>query len=234
MSADQTTAAAAAATAAAVVAAGRELHALGLSPGASGNISVRDGDTVLVTPTGVGLGALRADRLSRLDAGGALLAGPPPTKEVPLHLALYDRLPGIRAVVHLHSTHAVAASCLEPRHPRTAQDALPALTPYFVLRVGTVPLLPYAAPGSAELGAGVRAVPDGTRAVLLANHGPATTGADLGQAVAAAIELEEAATLHLLLAGRTVRTLTPAQRAALTAPAPAPAPPPSVQETAPR
>ena len=95
---------------AAVVDAGRALHAAGLSPGASGNISVKDDDGVWATPTGTPLGGLSADGLSRLDHHGSPLCGPPPTKEVPLHLALYARLPAARAVVHLHSSHAVAVS----------------------------------------------------------------------------------------------------------------------------
>jgi ribulose-5-phosphate 4-epimerase/fuculose-1-phosphate aldolase len=191
--------------AAALAAAGRELHALGLSPGTSGNLSVRTGDGLLVTPTGAGLGTLTAGAISRLDAEGRPLQGPPPTKEVPLHLALYRRLPTARAVVHLHSTHAVAVSCCEVRPPRTTDDVLPALTPYFRMRVGKVPLCPYAPPGSEALAASVAAAAPGTRAVLLANHGPAATGGTLEEAVAAAVEVAEAAKLHLLLDGRPVR-----------------------------
>lgn len=190
-----------------LAAAGRELHALGLSPGTSGNLSVRDGDALLVTPTGAGLGTLTPEAVSRLDADGRLLAGPPPTKEVPLHLALYRRLPAARAVVHLHSTHAVAISCCAPQPPRTTDDVLPALTPYFRMRVGTVPLCPYGPPGTEALAASVAAVPERTRAVLLAHHGPAATGTTLDEAVAAAVEVEEAAKLHLLLAGHPVRLL---------------------------
>lgn len=190
-----------------LAAAGRELHALGLSPGTSGNLSVRWDDGLLVTPTGAGLGGLTAATISRLDADGRLLNGPPPTKEVPLHLALYRRLPAARAVVHLHSTHAVAVSCCEPHPPRSADDVLPALTPYFRMRVGTVPLCPYGPPGTDALAASVAGVPASARAVLLANHGPAATGGSLDEAVAAAIEVEEAAKLHLLLDGRPIRLL---------------------------
>jgi ribulose-5-phosphate 4-epimerase/fuculose-1-phosphate aldolase len=195
------------ALAAELAAAGRDLHAMGLSPGTSGNLSLRHGTGLLVTPTGAGLGTLTAETVSRLDRGGRLLAGPPPTKEVPLHLALYRRLPAARAVVHLHSTHAVAISCCDPQPPRTHDDVLPALTPYFAMRVGTVPLCPYGPPGSEALAASVGAVPDTTRAVLLAHHGPAATGTTLHEAVAAAVEVEEAAKLHLLLTGHPVRLL---------------------------
>src|SRR5881409_158074 len=90
---------------------GRSLFERGLTPGSSGNISVRlpEGDW-LVTPTNASLGFLDPARLSRLDARGRLLSGDAPTKEVPLHSALYETRPSAQAVVHLHSTHAVAVS----------------------------------------------------------------------------------------------------------------------------
>ncbi|MEU6323175.1 aldolase [Streptomyces sp. NPDC047009] len=196
----------------AVAEAGRRLHALGMSPGASGNISVRTPHGILVTPTGRGLDELTQDGLAALDADGAHTSGAPPTKEVPLHLALYARDPSAQAVVHLHSTHAVAVSCLEPDDPHSC---LPPLTAYFVMRVGRTPLIPYAAPGDRALAAHVRAVPFTFRAALLANHGLVVTGADVEQAVLAAIEVEETARLHLLLHGRRARPLGPAQIADL-------------------
>ncbi|MGW0086729.1 class II aldolase/adducin family protein [Streptomyces sp. NPDC003393] len=192
----------------AVTEAGRRLHALGLSPGASGNISVRTPDGILVTPTGRGLDELTPEELAALDADGAHTAGPPPTKEVPLHLALYARDPSARAVVHLHSTHAVAVSCLEPDDP---DSCLPPLTAYFLMRAGRTPLIPYAAPGDPALAAHVQAVPFPFRAALLANHGLVVTGTDVEQAVWSAIEVEETARLHLLLHGRRTRPLNPAQ-----------------------
>lgn len=196
----------------AVAEAGRRLHAQGLSPGASGNISVRTSDGILVTPTGRGLGELDPDGLAAVDADGAHRSGARPTKEVPLHLALYARDPSAQAVVHLHSTHAVAVSCLEADDP---YSCLPPLTAYFVMRAGRTPLLPYAAPGDPALGALVHAVPFPFRAALLANHGLVVTGTDLEQAVQAAIEVEETARLHLLLHGRRTRPLGPAQIADL-------------------
>ncbi|MEV8565456.1 class II aldolase/adducin family protein [Streptomyces sp. NPDC051322] len=199
----------------ALTAGGNHLAALGLSPGSSGNLSVRTATGFLTTPTGSSLAALTPDRISALDAAGQHRAGPPPTKEVPLHLAVYARLPHARAVVHLHSTHAVAVACLDPLD---STDVLPPLTPYAVLRLGRVPLLPYAAPGSDRLAAGTAALDPGTRAFLLANHGQVTTGATLDEAIQAAVELEESATLQLLLGDRRpVRPLTPGQRAELTA-----------------
>ncbi|MFF0792630.1 aldolase [Streptomyces spiralis] len=196
----------------AVTEAGRRLHALGLSPGASGNISVRTPDGILVTPTGRALDELTPEELAALDAHGAHTAGPPPTKEVPLHLALYARDPSAQAVVHLHSAHAVAVSCLETDDP---YSCLPPLTAYFVMRAGRTPLIPYAAPGDRALAAHVQAVPFPFRAALLANHGLVVTGTDVEQAVLAAIEVEETARLHLLLHGRRARPLNPAQIADL-------------------
>ncbi|WP_329459159.1 class II aldolase/adducin family protein [Streptomyces sp. NBC_01497] len=198
----------------ALSAAARALAALGLSPGRSGNLSVRTATGFLTTPTGGSLAACAPERLSVLDARGRHRCGPPPTKEVPLHLAVYALLPHARAVVHLHSRHAVAVACLEPPDPA---DTLPPLTPYAQLRLGRVPLLPYAPPGSARLAAAASELPPGTRAFLLANHGQVTTGRDLDEAVDAAVELEESAALHLLVGARgPVRALTERMRAELT------------------
>jgi ribulose-5-phosphate 4-epimerase/fuculose-1-phosphate aldolase len=192
----------------------RGLAAAGLSPGSSGNVSVRIRDGFLATPTGRPLGTLAPRDLSVLDGKGSHRAGPPPTKEVSLHLRLHALNPRTRAVVHLHSPYAVAAACLEPDDPASA---LPPYTPYAVMRLGpAVPLLPYAAPGSAQLAALADGLPAGTRACLLANHGSLTVAGSLDTAAQAAVELEESARLHLLLAPRTdVRLLTPEQCAPL-------------------
>lgn len=194
---------------------GRSLHVRGLSPGTSGNLSVRCGEGFLATPTNVSLGALDAERLSRLDADGRHVDGDPPTKEVPLHLALYGERPEARAVVHLHSTHAVAAACLADVDP---DDVLPALTPYYVMRVGRLPLVAYARPGDAALADAVRERARSSAALLLANHGPLVAAPTLAAAAAAAEEIEETAKLALLLHGRAVRALTPEQVAQLRQP----------------
>jgi 3-dehydro-4-phosphotetronate decarboxylase len=188
-----------------VVRAGAHLDRLGLSPGASGNLSVRDGDRVLLTPTGTPLAALDAGALSVLAPDGTHLAGPPPSKEFPLHLALYRRDPAATAVVHLHSRHAVAVSCLPPW---SARSAVPPLTPYFVMRVGRTPLIPYAAPGDPGQAAVVAAIDGPFRAALLENHGPIVTGTSMRAAVEAAVELEEVCALLLLLGDRERRLLT--------------------------
>lgn len=198
-----------------LVATVRALFEMGLSPGTSGNLSARAADGFLLTPTNAALGALDPERLSRLDRDGRHVGGDTPTKEWRLHLALYERRPGAQAVVHLHSAHAVAVSCLDGVDP---DNVVPPLTPYFVMRVGRVVLVPYARPGSDELVTAVRERAGEDAALLLANHGPLVTGASLAQAAAAAVELEEAARLMLLLEGRHARPLTPEQVAELRQP----------------
>jgi 3-dehydro-4-phosphotetronate decarboxylase len=187
---------------------GRSLAARGLSPGTSGNLSVRVGDGWLMTPTNSALGALDPARLSLLDADGRHVDGDPPTKEVWLHLAVYAERPDAQAIVHLHSTHAVAAACLADVDP---DDVLPALTPYYVMRVGRLPLVPYGRPGDGSLADEVRARARMSHALLLANHGPVVAGPTLAAAASAAEEIEETAKLALLLRALPTRTLTPAQ-----------------------
>ena len=187
---------------------GRSLFDRGLSPGTSGNLSVRIEGGFLATPTNSPLGALDAERLSRLDGDGRLVDGDPPTKEVWLHLALYAERPDARAVVHLHSTHAVAAACLAGVDER---DVLPPLTPYYVMRVGRLPLVPYGRPGDASLAGEVRVRARESHALLLANHGPVVAAASLEAAAAAAEEIEETAKLVLLTHGLKTRPLTPQQ-----------------------
>lgn len=193
---------------------GRSLFERGLTAGSSGNLSARVEGGFLMTPTGSSLGRLDAARLSKLDADGKLVSGDPPTKEASLHRALYLARPGAGAVVHLHSTHAAAVSCLAGLDP---EDALPPLTPYFVMKIGRLPLVPYHRPGDPRLGEVLRGLAARRPAVLLANHGPVVSGASLDDAANAAEELEETARLFLLLRGQQVRTLTPEQIAELAA-----------------
>ena len=197
-----------------LVALGRSLHQRGLAPGTSGNLSVRLDDGYLLTPTGASLGWLNPRRLSRLYLAGRPSGGDPPTKEAPLHLAVYDRRPDAGAVAHLHSTHAVAVACLAGLDPT---DVLPPLTAYYVMRVGRLPLVPYHPPGAPELAGAVATLAADHHALLLANHGPVVAGRDLDEAVNAIEELEETARLHLLLEGRATRPLTAEQVVALRA-----------------
>jgi ribulose-5-phosphate 4-epimerase/fuculose-1-phosphate aldolase len=185
----------------------------GLTGGASGNISVRTEDGgLLVTPTGASMGRLDPARLSRFDAKGQHIGGDAPTKEMPLHAAFYETRKSAGAVVHLHSTHSVALSMLPDTDP---DNALPPLTPYTIMRVGKVALLPFFLPGDAAMGDALRSLGGKRSAVLLANHGPVVASKDLEAAVFAMEELEETAKLALLLRGHAPRTLTDEQIGAL-------------------
>jgi len=192
---------------------GASLFDRGLTAGSSGNISVRltDGGW-LMTPTNASLGALDPARLSRLDAAGRLLSGDAPTKEAFLHLSMYGERKDAAAVVHLHSSHATAVSILRDVDPN---DVLPALTAYYIMRIGRLPLVPYFAPGDPELAQAVRALASTHHAVLLANHGPVVAGTSLANAQYATEELEETAKLFLMLHNHTLRLLTPEQIADL-------------------
>ena len=186
----------------------------GLVHGATGNLSVRLEDGWLVTPTGSTLGELDPARLSRLDAMGRHLSGDPPSKEAFLHSCVYGVRPDAGAIVHTHSTHSVAVSCLD--RPAGA-PVLPPLTAYYVMRVGDLALVPYYRPGDERLALAVREMAVKHAAVLLANHGPVIAGKGLTDAFHALEELEETAKLHLLLHGHRTRPLTADQVAELNA-----------------
>lgn len=187
--------------------AGAELSALGLSPGTSGNISVRVGTEIHLSPSGTSLGQLTPTSLSVLsmEADPAEhVAGPRPSKESGLHDAFYRRDPAAVCVIHLHSTHAAAVSCLPAW---ASHSALPPLTPYLLMRLGNLPLLPYHPPGSPEQATDLRKIPFDCQGVLLQNHGPVVAGATVEEAVARAVEVEEAARTVLAVAHRSDVTL---------------------------
>jgi 3-dehydro-4-phosphotetronate decarboxylase len=187
---------------------GELLTGLGLAHGATGNISVRLDDGLLVTPTNSRLGRLDPARIARLDRAGRHVGGDQPSKEAFLHQCVYEMRPGAQAIVHLHSTHSVAVSCLAGVDEA---DVMPPLTAYYVMRVGKLPLVPYFPPGDTRLAAAVRQVAADHAAVLLANHGPVVAGKSLDAAVGAIEELEATARLFLLLQGHSVRPLDAAQ-----------------------
>jgi ribulose-5-phosphate 4-epimerase/fuculose-1-phosphate aldolase len=187
---------------------GKALFDRGLTFGSAGNISVRLDDGWLLTPTNSCLGRLDPARIAKLDDQGKLLSGDPPSKEAFMHRAVYEERAGARAVVHLHSTHSVAVSCLEGIDPA---NVLPPLTAYYVMKIGTLPLVPYFRPGDPALGEAIREYIAKTPAVLLANHGPVVAGKSLDDAMYATEELEETAKLFLLLQNHRTRPLTPEQ-----------------------
>ncbi|HUX23685.1 MAG TPA: 3-oxo-tetronate 4-phosphate decarboxylase [Burkholderiales bacterium] len=187
---------------------GRSMFERGLTHGSTGNISARCDEGWLLTPTGTSLGKLDPARLSKLDWEGKLVSGDRPSKENFLHLAMYQERARNQAVIHLHSTHSVAVSVLQELDPA---DVLPPLTAYYVMRIGSLPLVPYYAPGDMQLAQAVRGLAGRHHALLLANHGPVVAGTSLDAAADAVEELEATAKLHLLLQGRQVRTLTKEQ-----------------------
>ena len=155
-----------------------------------------------------GVDSVRSWKIGSGVLADSLISGDPPTKEAFLHSAMYEERPKAGAVVHLHSTHAVAVSCLADLD---SADVLPPITAYYVMRVGRLPLVPFYLPGDRALAEAVRALAGQHHAVLLANHGPVVAGSSLANAVYAIEELEETAKLHLLLHGHKLRPLTPAQ-----------------------
>ncbi|WGH77366.1 3-oxo-tetronate 4-phosphate decarboxylase [Jannaschia ovalis] len=192
----------------------RSLFERGLTHGSTGNISARTEDGgLLVSPTGTSFGRLDPGRLARFDADGNHVDGDRPTKEMPLHSAFYDTRGTAGAVVHLHSCHSVALSLLtEP-----GEEFLPPLTPYGMMQLGPVELLPFFLPGDPAMGQAVRGLAGKRSAVMLANHGPVVAGRDVEAACNAIEELEATAQLALLTRGLNPRALTGAQQRAVIA-----------------
>lgn len=187
---------------------GRDLYLRGLAHGASGNLSLRiDADRWLITPTNSCLGRLDADNLALIDGTGAHLAGAAPSKEARLHLAWYAARPECRAVVHLHSPCVTALVC----RPLAAAAVLPPITPYLIMRIGSVGTVPFLPPGSDELAQAVGAAASRYGAVLMANHGFTVGGRDLADAAFNAEEIEETARLVLLNGDAPLRLLTNAE-----------------------
>jgi ribulose-5-phosphate 4-epimerase/fuculose-1-phosphate aldolase len=182
----------------------KSLYDRQLTFGSSGNISLKLDDGWLMTPTGSSMGEIDPARISKLDAAGEWVDGDKPTKESFLHMAMYQQRPKAGAIVHLHSTHSVAVSCLDDVNP---DNVLPPLTAYYVMRIGQLPLIPYFAPGDINLAEAVREMASRHHAVLLANHGPVVAGTSLEDAVYATEELEETAKLFLLLRNEKIKPL---------------------------
>jgi ribulose-5-phosphate 4-epimerase/fuculose-1-phosphate aldolase len=187
---------------------GLSLFQRGLTFGSTGNISVRlpEGGW-LMTSTNASMGSLDPARLSKIDAHGKHVGGDQPTKEAFLHRVMYAERQNATAVVHLHSTHSVAVSCL---HGLDCADCLPPLTAYYVMRVGRLPVVPYFAPGDEALARAVEKLAGKHHAVLLANHGPVVAGTTLENAMYATEELEETARIFLLLRNSAINPLSTA------------------------
>lgn len=182
----------------------------GYAFGSTGNLSLRLGDQIWITPTGKSLRNLTPDQLASIDHAGQPLNDNRPSKEYPFHLAAY-RAAGRRAqaLVHLHSTYSVALSCLATLDPA---QPLPAITPYYLMRVAPLAVLPYFRPGSHELGDAVGHAAANHDCMLLRNHGLICLGGSMDEAVDRTEELEETAKLFFLLRGHQVQGLTAEQQ----------------------
>lgn len=184
----------------------RSMFERGYSSGGAGNISLKlpDGN-ILATPTNSSFGDLDAEELSKVTMEGALLSGQKASKEVLMHLAMYRQRPQCGGIVHLHSPWLTALSCLPGIDP---ENALPPITPYYVMRVGKLPVVPYIRPGSPLIAEHVEKLAGEHNAILLANHGPIISGKNIREAVFNAEELEETARLYFMLKPFGMNTLT--------------------------
>jgi ribulose-5-phosphate 4-epimerase/fuculose-1-phosphate aldolase len=189
---------------------GASLFARGYVHSTAGNISARVADGFLVTPTDACLGFLDPARLAKLDAAGAQRSGDRASKTIALHRRIYECDPSAGCVIHTHSTHLVAVTLAGAWTP---EDLLPPITPYYVMKVGHVPLIPYRRPGDPAVAGLVAEAIDGAaargtpiRAVMLERLGPNVWHASPAAAMAVLEELEETARLWLL-AGRDVTPL---------------------------
>ncbi len=182
-----------------VVSCARDIHDRRLTHGSSGNVSVRCGERILMTGTGVSLGTVTSEELAVIDLAGRHLDGPRPSKEAFLHAAMLRARPEDTAVVHTHSTHSAAVSCLTVEE---GSDALPPLTAYFRMRVGELPLLPYFVPGDTGLEDAAEHMARTHRAMLLRNHGPIAASSSLRGALDIIEEIEETAKIFLLIGDR--------------------------------
>jgi ribulose-5-phosphate 4-epimerase/fuculose-1-phosphate aldolase len=178
----------------------------GYAFGSTGNISVREGGRVWITPTGKSLKGLSPEKLACVSLDGESLNENRPSKEFPFHLAVYARREDVRAVVHLHTIYSVALSCLDTFDP---DDPLPPLTPYYFMRVAPLAVLPYFRPGSEGLAAAVGEAAASHNCMLLRNHGVVCAGSTLNDAVDRTEELEQTARLYFILRGENVRHLSP-------------------------
>ena len=184
----------------------KSLFDRGLTHGSTGNISARTEDGgLLVSPTGTSFGRLDPARLSRFDANGHHIGGDSPTKEMPLHTAFYDTRSTAGAVVHLHSCHSVALSMMPDAD---TDNFIPPLTPYGIMKLGRVKLLPFFLPGDPAMGEAVRSLAGKRSAVMLANHGPVVAGKDVEAACNAIEEFEDGARLAMMTRGMHPNGLT--------------------------
>jgi ribulose-5-phosphate 4-epimerase/fuculose-1-phosphate aldolase len=174
---------------------GADLYARRYTVGSAGNISARLEGGWLITPTDACLGHLDPAKIAKVSRDGRWVSGDKPSKTLALHRNVYDANPGMHGVVHTHSTHLVALTLAGVWQP---DDVLPPITPYYVMKVGHIPLIPYCRPGDPSVAERVRALANDVRGVLLERLGPVVWGASVSQAAWALEELEETAQLWLM------------------------------------
>ena len=174
---------------------GQSLYARGYTVGTAGNISARLLDGWLITPTDACLGALDPARIAKVSTAGEWVSGDKPSKTLALHRGIYDRNADAHAVVHTHSTHLVALTLAGVWQQA---DVLPPITPYYVMKVGHVPLIRYQRPGHPDVAAQIAALANDVRAVLLDRLGPVVWHGSVSNAAYALEELEETAKLWLM------------------------------------
>nr|WP_311528459.1 aldolase [uncultured Ralstonia sp.] len=174
---------------------GQSLYARGYTVGTAGNISARLPDGWLITPTDACLGTLDPARIAKVSTAGEWVSGGKPSKTLALHRGIYDRNADAHAVVHTHSTHLVALTLAGVWREA---DVLPPITPYYVMKVGHVPLIAYQRPGHPDVAAQIAALANEVRAVLLDRLGPVVWHGSVSNAAYALEELEETARLWLM------------------------------------
>lgn len=184
---------------------GRSLFDRGFTHGSTGNLSLRTAGGILMTPTGTSLRDLDPAKLSLVGPDGTLISGNHPTKECALHLAMYRARPDDISIVHTHGLHSTALSVLSGL---SEHNVLPALTAYYAMRIGRLPLVPYFPPGDPGLAAHIEKVAQTHHAFLLANHGPIVSGRSLEGTADALEELEATARMWWLVRHESVRTLS--------------------------
>jgi ribulose-5-phosphate 4-epimerase/fuculose-1-phosphate aldolase len=175
---------------------GASLYQRNYTVGTAGNISARLDDGWLITPTDACLGRLAPAQIAKVDLSGKWVSGDKPSKTLTLHRAVYDNNPLMQAVVHTHSSNLVALTLAGVWHDSAV---LPPITPYQVMKVGRIPLIPYCRPGDPQVAEQVKLLASSVRGVLLERLGPVVWHESISQAAFALEELEETARLWLMV-----------------------------------
>lgn len=174
--------------AAELIEASRELYDRKLIHASGGNTSVRDGDTVLITETGAELGKLTPNKIVKVDLAGNVLDGGRPSKEMDMHLAMYNARGGAQAVIHVHPTYSIALSTLLQGE---LASAVPPYTAAFYVRAGRVPMIKYHPSGAHSLHEAVADLASDYHAILLRQHGVIVAGANMSAALGVVEEIEQ-------------------------------------------